>query len=578
MHIFRTYKDKISAVISDLGSCRGWDMRAVHSAIAYVGVEPPRDTSHGDISTNVAMVLSKTVAMPPGQLAEILVNALQHDPDIAHVAIAGPGFINIVCADSVWQSLLADIIRLGDAYGDSDVGKQRAVNIEYVSANPTGPLHIGHTRGAVYGDVLASIMDKVGFSVTREYYINDAGVQVDVLARSAYLRYKQVCGHEVAIPEGLYPGAYLIEVGEAIKQQYGESLLDKDESIWLADIRQFAVDAMMDVIRADLASLGIRHDVFTSEKALVEQNLVPQAIGSLTEKGHIYQGVLQPPKGKLPDDWEPRPQTLFRSSDFGDDGDRPLRKSDGSYTYFASDIANHYDKYKRGFCHQIDVMGADHGGYVKRLCGAVQAVTGGDATLEIQLCQLVKLLENGQAVKMSKRAGNFVTLRHLVDTVGADGIRFLMMTRKADAPMDFDIQAVQKKSRDNPIFYVQYAHARCHSVLRAAQEEGFDVQRGIVDNITHPALLAIAKQLAVYPRILEQAALSREPHRLAFYALEVASAFHELWAKGSGTETLRFIQLDNSGGTEANLVLVLAVQTVIKNILHIFSIQAKDVL
>ena len=578
MNIFHIYKDKIFSAVQTLGIAQGWDMHMVQSGFANVSIEPPRDTKHGDISTNVAMVLCKKVAMNPKNLAHLIVEVLQNDRDIAQIDIAGPGFINIFCVDKVWTDLLANIVEQGDSYGNSTLGALHPVNIEYVSTNPTGPLHIGHTLGAVYGDVLASIMDKVGFAVTREYYINDAGAQVDVLARSAFLRYKQACGQHIHIPEGLYPGEYLIPIGERIKQQYGDSLLNKDESLWLDDIRLLAVDAMMDLIRSDLALLHIRHDVFTSEKELVEKNLVEQAIDVLTDKGLMYEGVLSPPKGKVPDDWESRPQLLFRSTDFGDDVDRALKKSDGSYTYFASDIANHYDKYNRGFTTQIDVMGADHGGYVKRMCGAVNAISRGKATLEIQLCQLVKLLENKQVVKMSKRAGNFVTLRDLVDAVGSDVVRFFMMMRKSDAPLDFDIQMVQEKSKDNPVFYVQYAHARCHSVLKSAREMGFNVKKGDLAYLTDSAFLSIIKHLAVYPRILEQSALCREPHRLAFYVLDLASAFHELWAKGSGIETLRFIQPDNEEGTQANLVVVSAIKIVLKNALHIFSIKAKDVL
>lgn len=578
MNIFTTYKHKIFAVVSTFATDNGWHMESIKTVFDTVSVEPPRDTSHGDISTNVAMVLCKKVRTNPRTLAQMIADVLVSDTDIKTVDIAGPGFINLTLNHTVWQSLLSDIIAMGNTYGNSDFGAQQAVNIEFVSANPTGPLHIGHTRGAVYGDVLSSIMNKVGFKVTREYYINDAGGQIDILARSAFLRYRQACGERVTLGEGLYPGKYLIPVGEKIKQQYGESLLHTDESEWLGDIGSLAVESMMDLIRADLESLQIKHDVFTSEKSLIDSNCVEQAIDSLNTQGHIYQGVLAPPKGKQTDDWESRPQTLFKSSKFGDDVDRALKKSDGSYTYFASDIANHYDKFTRGFTRQIDVMGADHGGYVKRMCGAVTAVTGGKASLEIHLCQLVKLLEKGSVVKMSKRAGNFVTLRDLVDAVGSDVIRFFMMMRKADAHMDFDLQAVQEKSQDNPIFYIQYAHARCHSVLKSAKKLGYDVSKGDVTHINDPAFIELVKHLALYPRILEQSAISREPHRLAFYTLDVASAFHALWAKGSGTETLRFIQPDKPIATSANLVLVLAVQQIIANALQLFAIEAKDVL
>ncbi|MBT5770646.1 MAG: arginine--tRNA ligase, partial [Rhodospirillaceae bacterium] len=438
---------------------------------ARVSVDPPRDASHGDLSTNAAMVLAKPAGLKPRDLAETLAERLRTRDSIESVDVAGPGFINLRLHDEYWRDLLVGILAAGEAYGESDLGQGRPVNIEYVSANPTGPLHVGHARGAVVGDVLASLLAKAGYAVTREYYINDAGSQVDVLARSAYLRYREALGDDIGeIPEGLYPGDYLVPVGQALAARDGDKWQGAEESEWLPEFRAFSVAAMMDLIRDDLGVLNISHDAFSSERALVEAGGVDAVMKILEDDGLIYVGTLEPPKGKLPDDWEERPQTLFRASDFGDDTDRPLKKSDGSWTYFASDLAYHQDKYQRGFSTLIDVWGADHGGYVKRVGAGVKALTGGAAEIDVKLCQMVRLLEDGEPAKMSKRSGNFVTLRDLADAVGKDVIRFIMLTRKNDAPLDFDLVKVREQSRDNPVFYVQYAHARTHSVARMAAE------------------------------------------------------------------------------------------------------------
>ncbi|MBT4907469.1 MAG: arginine--tRNA ligase, partial [Rhodospirillaceae bacterium] len=474
---------------------------------ARVSVDPPRDASHGDLATNAAMVLAKPAGLKPRDLAETLAERLRARDSVETVEVAGPGFINLRLNDEYWRDLLRDILAAGVAYGESDLGQGRPVNIEYVSANPTGPLHVGHARGAVVGDVLASLLAKAGYAVTREYYINDAGSQVDVLARSAYLRYREALGDDIGdIPEGLYPGDYLVPVGAALAARDGDKWQASDESEWLPEFRAFSVAAMMDLIRDDLGVLNIRHDEFSSERALVEADGVDAVMQTLERDGLIYEGVLEPPKGKLPDDWEERPQTLFRASDFGDDTDRPLKKSDGSWTYFASDLAYHQDKYRRGFSTLIDVWGADHGGYVKRVGAGVKALTNGEAQIDVKLCQMVRLLEDGEPAKMSKRSGNFVTLRDLADAVGKDVIRFIMLTRKNDAPLDFDLVKVREQSRDNPVFYVQYAHARTHSVARMAAEAfpgadfGIDALREAdLARLTDSDELALIRLLAAWP-------------------------------------------------------------------------------
>jgi len=578
MNLFRDMRGRIlgalDALMAEGALPQGLDT-------ARVAVEPPRDASHGDMATNAAMVLAKDARMKPRDLAELVAAKARAIPGMRSVEIAGPGFINLRLDSAVWYGCLGEILDEGAKFGRSDAGKGEKVNVEYVSANPTGPLHIGHSRGAVFGDVLASLLDAAGYDVCREYYINDAGAQVDVLARSAYLRYREALGEDIgAIPEGLYPGDYLKPVGATLAKEDGKRWLEAAEDEWLPAIRAKAIDAMMDLIRDDLAALGIKHDVFTSERAMVAAGKVEEALKALDARGLIYTGTLEPPKGKTPDDWEPRPQTLFRATDFGDDVDRPLRKSDGSWTYFASDIAYHWDKYKRGFASLIDVMGADHGGYVKRMQAATRAITEGKGSLDVKICQLVHLMDKGEPVKMSKRAGTFVTLRDLVDEVGKDVVRFIMLTRKNDAGLDFDLTAVTEQSRDNPVFYVQYAHARTHSVMRMAAEAmaGMDLSRAALrradfTRLTDESELALIRTMGNWPRTVESAAEAHEPHRLAFYLYDLASEFHTLWTKGKEDVSLRFIVESDPALTAARLALALGVRTVIASGLGIFGVQ-----
>ncbi|RAP43165.1 arginine--tRNA ligase [Rhodovulum viride] len=533
-----------------------------------VAVEPPRDAAHGDMATNAAMVLAKPAGQKPRDIAEKLAARLAADPRIATAEVAGPGFLNLRLAPAVWQGLVATVLGQGADFGRSDIGQRQKVNVEFVSANPTGPMHVGHVRGAVVGDALASLLDFAGWDVTREYYINDGGAQVDVLARSAYERYREANGLEPEIREGLYPGDYLIPVGAALKEKYGASLLDKGEEHWLAEIRVFATDMMMDMIREDLAALGVTMDVFSSEKALYGTGKIEAALDRLKGMGLIYEGVLEPPKGKTPEDWEPREQTLFRSTAHGDDVDRPVMKSDGSWTYFAPDIAYHFDKVERGFDQLIDIFGADHGGYVKRMKAAVAALSGGRVPLDIKLIQLVKLWKNGEPFKMSKRAGTYVTLRDVVEQVGRDVTRFVMLTRKNDAPLDFDFDKVLEQSKDNPVFYVQYAHARVCSVLRKAAEAGIaadDATLAAADltKLDHEAEIAVAKKLAEWPRLIEIAARTNEPHRVAFYLYELASDLHALWNRGNEQPELRFLQEGDAATSQAKIALARSVAVVI---------------
>jgi arginyl-tRNA synthetase len=549
--------------------------------LGRIAVEPPRDPANGDIATNAAMVLAKPAGKNPRELAGLLAEALRVHPAVSGAEVAGPGFINLRLGDGFWHARLAEILRAGPAYGDSASGANRAVNVEYVSANPTGPLHVGHARGAVFGDVLAALLEKAGYTVCREYYINDAGAQVDVLARSAHLRYREALSGAVsAIPDGLYPGDYLKETGRALAARDGDRWLAVPESEWLGPVRSFAVAEMMALIRADLAAIGIIHAVFTSERALVESGAVDSALKTLEDAGLLYIGTLKPPKGKLPDDWEPRPQTLFRATQFGDDVDRPVRKSDGSWTYFAADMAYHLDKFRRGSAVMIDVWGADHGGYVKRMQAAVKALTGGVGELDVKLCQIVNLLDKGEPVKMSKRAGNFVTMRDVVDEVGRDVVRFIMLTRRNDQTLDFDFAKVTEQSRDNPVFYVQYAHARASSVLRHAAAEFpaiADAPAALaaapLDRLADPAELALIRLLAGWPRLVESAAEAHEPHRVAYYLGEVAAAFHGLWNKGKEATSLRFLVADDIAVTTARLALVQAVAFVIASGLRIFAVE-----
>lgn len=574
------FADIRAQVIADLNSMVEAGQLPSGLSFDNVTVEPPRDASHGDMATNAAMVLAKPAGLKPRDIADALAARLSSDDRITAVDVAGPGFLNLRLSASLWQGVVRSVLKSGTDFGRSTMGQSKKVNVEYVSANPTGPLHVGHTRGAVFGDALASLLDFVGFDVTREYYINDGGAQVDVLARSVYLRYLEAHGQEVAFPDGTYPGDYLVEVGEALKAKVGDAYVGKGEDVWLLDIREYATEAMMDLIRADLAQLGVKMDRFFSEKSLYGTGLIEKSIKSLEDKGLIYEGVLEPPKGKKPEDWEPRQQTLFKSTEHGDDVDRPVKKSDGSWTYFAPDIAYHYDKVERGYDLLIDVFGADHGGYVKRMKAAVSALSGGTVTLDVKLTQLVKLFKNGEPFKMSKRAGTFVTLRDVVDQVGSDVTRFVMLTRKNDAPLDFDFDKVLEQSRDNPVFYVQYAHARVNSVLRKAADAGVAVDDAALSNadmtlLDHEAELALAGKLAEWPRLVETAARSNEPHRVAFYLYELAGEFHSLWNRGNDVPTLRFLQ-DDPKVSQAKIALARAAAVVIAAGLGILGVEPAE--
>ncbi|HVI51728.1 MAG TPA: arginine--tRNA ligase [Candidatus Sulfotelmatobacter sp.] len=577
MNLFKTFREDIITALDRLAA-KGALPGGLDTS--KVTAEPPREAAHGDVSTNAAMVLSKAAGMKPRDIAELLAGELRVLPAVTAAEIAGPGFLNLRLSDAFWAGQLADVLRSGVRYGDSDLGRGQRVNVEYVSANPTGPMHVGHARGAVVGDTLAGLLEKAGYDVTREYYINDAGAQVDVLARSAHLRYREALGEAITIPEGLYPGEYLIPLGQDIAKAEGKAWLDKPEAEWLPHFRKTAIDAMMVLIRGDLAALGVKHDVFTSERGLVEGGKVQAALDYLTERGLIYQGVLEPPKGKTPDDWEPRPQTLFKATEFGDDVDRPLKKSDGAWTYFASDIAYHFDKYLRGFPNMINIFGADHGGYVKRMTAAVKAITESKGSLDIKLCQMVNLMKDGEPYKMSKRAGTFVTLRDVVDEVGMGVVRFIMLTRKSDAQLDFDLVKVLEQSRDNPVFYVQYAHARAHSVLRHGVEmfpnhdlSGDALSKVSLSRLSDPAELAVIRLMAGWPRLVESAAEAHEPHRVAFYLYDLAAAFHGLWNKGKDDVTLRFLVADDAELSLARLALVRAVTLVIASGLAVFGVE-----
>ena len=565
MNLFSDIRDLVIASLADLAAEGVLPQGLDTSAVA---VEPPRDAAHGDMATNAAMVLAKPANMQPRAIAEALVTRLMADPRIAGADVAGPGFLNLRLDRALWHGLIRATLGQGIDYGRSTLGQGLKVNVEFVSANPTGPMHVGHTRGAVFGDALARLLSFAGWDVTREYYINDGGAQVDVLARSAYERYREAHGLEPAIAEGLYPGDYLIPVGEALKAKYGDSLLDQPESVWLRDVRDFATEMMMAEIRNDLKLLGVEMDVYSSEKALYGTGKIEAAIAALRGMDLIYEGVLEPPKGKTPEDWEPRQQTLFRSTAHGDDVDRPVQKSDGAWTYFAPDIAYHYDKVQRGFDQLIDIFGADHSGYVKRMKAAVSALSNGRVPLDIKLIQLVKLYKNGEPFKMSKRAGTFVTLRDVVEQAGADVTRFVMLTRKNDAPLDFDFDKVLEQSKDNPVFYVQYANARINSVLRKAREAGLDVSDATLAaadlaSLTHEAELGMAKKIAEWPRLVEIAARNNEPHRVAFYLYELASDLHGLWNRGNEDPALRFFQDGNPAVSQAKIALARSVSVVI---------------
>jgi arginyl-tRNA synthetase len=561
--------------------------------VARVEVTPTRDPAHGDMATNAAMVIAKAARQPPVKLAEAIADSLRASPDIAEAAPAGPGFVNLRLRPDVFRAVIPAILTAGESYGDSTTGTGTRVNVEYVSANPTGPMHIGHCRGAVVGDALANLLGKAGFEVTKEYYINDAGAQVTALAWAAYWRYLQAIGTSMTeeefaneVPGGLqYRGDYLVPIGQNLAQVHGVALATPDKrieapDIWLDTVRDFTIDAMMRDVREDLELLGVRQDVFSSERALVAAGATDTVIEQLRADELIYEGVLEPPKGKTPDDWEPRPQTLFRSTNFGDDVDRPLRKSDGSNTYFANDIAYHADKIARGFDILINVLGADHGGYVPRMRAAVRALSHDKTKFEAVLCQIVHIMRGGEPVRMSKRAGTYVALRDLLEEVGRDAVRFTMLTRKADAQMEFDLDQAVAQTRENPVFYVQYAHARCRSVLRGAAETmpAADLTpdalaQADLSSLTDEGETALIRRLATWPRTVEAAAIAREPHRIAFFLYDLAGDFHILWNLGRGESTLRFLQTGRPAETRARLALVAATATVIRSGLRVMGVE-----
>ena len=580
-HLFSDVLARVHAVCAALAAEGQWPAGIDFSRVV---VEPPRDASHGDMATNAAMVLAKDARIKPRDLADKIAEKLRADDLVAAVDVAGPGFINLTLKPEVWAGELRTMLREAASYGKSAIGHGAKVNVEYVSANPTGPMHVGHCRGAVFGDALCGLLQFAGFDVTREYYINDAGAQVDVLARSAFLRYREALGENIGeIPEGLYPGDYLVPVGQALAAEHGDKLKAMPEASWLPIVRAKSIAMMMDMIKGDLAALNIKHEVFFSERSLVEtgNNKVTETIDFLRAKGDIYEGRLPPPKGKVDEEWEDREQLLFRSTEFGDDIDRPLVKSDGGYTYFASDMAYHRDKFRRGFATMIDVWGADHSGHVKRMKAALAALTGGKADLDIKLCQLVRLFRGGEPVKMSKRAGTFVTLRDVVDEVGPGPVRFMMLFRKNDAPLDFDFVKVTEQSRDNPVFYVQYAHARASSVLRNVRDVFPDLDLGggalaqsDLDRLTDPAEVALIRKIAQFPGLVESAAKTHEPHRIAFYLYDIAGEFHGLWNRGKDSPQLRFIYETDRELTRARVALVAATKQVLASGLGILGVTA----
>ncbi|MBS0235607.1 MAG: arginine--tRNA ligase [Proteobacteria bacterium] len=583
MNLFADVAARVTTALEALKSDGGLPADLAFPAF---DAEPPRDATHGDVAVNAAMVLAKSAKMKPRDIAEALKAKLEAAPDVAKVEVAGPGFLNITFKNNVWQDLIRTILREGSAYGASSLGQAGKLNVEYVSANPTGPMHVGHCRGAVFGDALANLLVFAGYDVTREYYINDAGGQVNVLARSAFLRYREALGEDIgAIPEGLYPGEYLKPVGAALAAEHGHALINMPEERWLPIVRSFAIAKMLEMIKDDLAALNITHEVFFSEASLTSggQDKVKAAIDVLRQKGLIYEGTLEKPKGHDDDEWEDRVQTLFKSTAFGDDEDRALQKSDGSYTYFAGDVAYHYDKLQRGFRHLINVFGADHVGYIPRMKAAVAALSDGNADLDIKVVNLVRLFKAGEPYKMSKRAGTFVTLREVVDEVGRDPVRYMMLYRKNQETLDFDFAKVTEQSKDNPVFYVQYAHARSASVLRnaAAQVPGLNVspealEKADLSILSDSGEIDLVKRLAGFPKLIEGAATAHEPHRIAFYLYDLASALHTQWTRGNDSPHLRFIQSNDGVATSARLALIYATKTVIKSGLEILGVEAPD--
>ncbi len=575
MNIFQTYHDKVTAILNAMvkeGALPdGLDM-------SRVKVEPPKEASHGDMSTNAAMVLSKAAGKNPRQLGEALVEKLKSLPEVKEASVAGPGFVNFRLADSEWQGMLKAILKSGIAFGDSKMGKGEKVNIEYVSANPTGPMHAGHVRGAVIGDTLSSLLKKAGFDVTKEYYFNDAGSQVDVLARTTHLRYREFLGENIGdIPEGFYPGEYLKEVAEALANRDGRKWYGKEESEWIAPVREFSVQFMMAMIRRDLDLIGIHHDVFSNEREIIENGTLDKVFKTLKDMDLIYQGTLPPPKGKEMDDWEPVELTLFRSSKFGDASDRPLKKRDGTWAYIMPDIAYHYDKIKRGYKWMINVLGKDHGNYLDKMRPAVSALSDNKAKVDVMFCGMVKVLKNGEPVKLSKRSGNIITLREMVEEVGSGAVRFFMMTRTPDSEMEFDFTKVVEQSKDNPVFYVQYAHARCCSVIRNASEmfkqETFAFADANMARLASEEELKLTRFMASWPRYVEAAAEAHEPHRITQYLHDLASEFHAFWNKGREDATLRFLHENDKELSMARLALVKSVATVIASGLAVMGVE-----
>ena len=576
MNIINHYRDKIENIFFEEFTLKKSDLK-------NISFEFPKDASLGDLSTNAPMVLSGKLKKPPQEIASKIINLIENNPDFENVQIAGNGFININLKKNIWWNLLPIILREKNNYGDTDFGKNEKINLEYVSANPTGPLHVGHTRGAVFGDTLSNILKKVGYNVCKEYYVNDAGEQIDKLAQSVFIRYRQACGDDIdEIPEGLYPGDYLKSVGEDLRVQFKDSLVKVEKKDWLPIVKEFSIKSMLSIIRDDLNSLGINHDVFTSENKLLNDGYVQEVFDQMHKSDLLYEGETPPPKGVKNSEWSKKKHILFRSKSYGDDEDRVVKKHDGSWTYFMPDIAYHKDKFNRGFNKMINIWGADHSGYISRVTSAVDAVTKSKSTLEVKVCQLVRLIRGGNIVKMSKRSGSFITLRDLVEEVGSDAVRFMMVTRKNDAPLDFNYDLVKEQTKDNPIFYIQYAHARISSIIRKVEDEKlFSIDENFVNNTKLKLLsnshdIELIKIISNFPRIIEQAAIYREPHRIAFYLRDIASSFHSYWNLGNEDNNLKVLNIDNLEETRARLALIMSVKITISEGLRLLGINALE--
>ena len=576
MNIINYYRDKIKNILLD-------EFTLKESDLENVSFELPKESSLGDLSTNASMVLTGKLKKSPQEIASTIINLIKDNPDFEEVQLAGKGFINIYFKKHIWWNLLPIIIEKKEKYGDTDFGKNEKINLEYVSANPTGPLHVGHTRGAVFGDTLSNILKKVGYNVCKEYYVNDAGEQVDKLAHSVFIRYKEACGESIdEIPEGLYPGDYLKSVGVDLKNKYKESFLDTDEKHWLPIVKEFSINSMLNIIKKDLSLLQINHDVFTSENKLLNDGFVEEVFNEMEKSNLLYEGETPPPKGVVKSEWSKKKHILFKSKNFGDDEDRVVKKHDGSWTYFMPDIAYHKDKFNRGFSKMINIWGADHSGYISRVTSAVNAVTNSKSNLEVKVCQLVRLMRSGNIIKMSKRSGSFITLRDLVDEVGPDAVRFMMVTRKNDAPLDFDYDLVKEQTKDNPIFYIQYAHARISSIIRKVRDEKLFIIDENLINDTNLSLLAnyhdieLIKIISSFPRIIEQSAIYREPHRIAFYLKDLASSFHSYWNLGNEDKNLKVLNTNNLDETKARLALIISVKITISEGLRLLGINALD--